>query len=197
VNLPRLLPAVLSMSVVYSCAASQDQSKPPEAPPAPAQAGPQAPPPPPTEPLQPSQPGPTPAPRVDVQADSTEASEDQAGGRYAQPPPDAPAEARPEQTAPPTGSPPMPAPAAPTPGRSDFALLAAVTELQHAELRLAADLSDCRRACRALASMARSATRICALEPPGSGDRCKSARQRVARARNRVRDACGECDHGR
>jgi uncharacterized protein (TIGR03382 family) len=50
--------------------------------------------------------------------------------------------------------------------------------------------SDCPTACRALQSMRKAADRICALEP---GPPCERARQRVARAEERVRAACPEC----
>ena len=50
----------------------------------------------------------------------------------------------------------------------------------------------CTTACGALASMARAATRLCALT--GEGDaRCASARDRLRAAEGRVRAACPSC----
>lgn len=52
--------------------------------------------------------------------------------------------------------------------------------------------SPCTNACRALASMARSADHVCGLA--GEGDtRCESARSRVERATDRVRAQCPGC----
>lgn len=50
--------------------------------------------------------------------------------------------------------------------------------------------SDCRVACLALESMIRAADRICELAP---GPRCEAARERVADARQRVRQRCPDC----
>jgi MYXO-CTERM domain-containing protein len=52
------------------------------------------------------------------------------------------------------------------------------------------DTGDCSVACKALESMIRSAERICELDP---GERCAAAREKVAKARARVRAACPEC----
>ncbi len=55
-------------------------------------------------------------------------------------------------------------------------------------------LNRCVFACRALASMARSATRLCLLT--GVGDRrCQSAQNRVRAARVLVRSSCPACSH--
>jgi MYXO-CTERM domain-containing protein len=50
--------------------------------------------------------------------------------------------------------------------------------------------SDCTSACRALASMERAATRLCALD---AGKACDDARAKVEDARRRVRAACPMC----
>jgi len=195
VNAPGLFPMALTMSLVCSCAAAPQASKQPESPP-PAQetqAGAQAPPPP---PAQPAAPGPASAPPVGDEADSYGESEEQVDGGFAEPPPGAPAETMPAPAPPRAAPPPSHTPGAPPPSHGGSALLVAVAELEQAELRLAAGLGDCRRACQALASMVRSAARICQLDPPGGSGRCEHARERVAQARDRVREACGECEHG-
>lgn len=53
--------------------------------------------------------------------------------------------------------------------------------------------SPCETACRALASMQRSAERICELTAPND-QRCSDARQRVSRAEQRVVRAGCACD---
>ena len=50
--------------------------------------------------------------------------------------------------------------------------------------------SDCATACRALASIRRSADKICALDP---GERCAAGRAKADDATKRVREACPEC----
>lgn len=50
----------------------------------------------------------------------------------------------------------------------------------------------CSRACRALASMERSADRLCELAGDGDG-RCRSAKQRVEAARDLVTRSCPAC----
>jgi hypothetical protein len=52
--------------------------------------------------------------------------------------------------------------------------------------------SQCENACSALASMSRSADRICQLAGPG--DRCEAAKSRVAGATTRVTARCSECE---
>ena len=52
--------------------------------------------------------------------------------------------------------------------------------------------SRCENACDALASMNRSANRICELAGPG--DRCEAAKSRVASASARVTAKCSECE---
>jgi len=53
----------------------------------------------------------------------------------------------------------------------------------------------CSIACRALASMRRSADRVCALAPSASPDapRCDDAKDRVTKAERRVRERCPGC----
>ena len=50
--------------------------------------------------------------------------------------------------------------------------------------------SDCALACRALESMKHATERLCALDP---GDRCASAKSKLADATTRVRTACPVC----
>jgi hypothetical protein len=55
-------------------------------------------------------------------------------------------------------------------------------------------MSDCAAACRALASMDRAVTHLCALvDSSGDQRRCDDARQRLDSARRHVREACGAC----
>jgi hypothetical protein len=72
-------------------------------------------------------------------------------------------------------------------------LLTELSDLDRAEQLLSASFSDCSRACRALASMKRSADRVCEIEPPPGSGRCREARRRVAEARARVLQQCGAC----
>jgi hypothetical protein len=53
----------------------------------------------------------------------------------------------------------------------------------------------CSIACRALASMRRSADRLCQLAPSASPDapRCNDAKDRVTKAEQRVRERCAAC----
>jgi hypothetical protein len=50
--------------------------------------------------------------------------------------------------------------------------------------------NDCDTACRALDSMRRATERLCEMDP---GDRCARARQKLADATARVRNACPSC----
>jgi hypothetical protein len=69
-------------------------------------------------------------------------------------------------------------------------------EIDRSERSLQASLSDCTLACRALDSMDRAVTRLCALvDAPSDQRRCDDARQRLAVARRRVRDTCGACSN--
>lgn len=54
---------------------------------------------------------------------------------------------------------------------------------------------SCSIACRALASMRRSADRVCELAPSASPDapRCDDAKERLGRAERRVRERCPAC----
>jgi hypothetical protein len=71
-------------------------------------------------------------------------------------------------------------------GASDDASVAADFD----EALEASASSDCAIACKALESLRRAAERICALDP---GERCADARDRLARAEERVRSACPAC----
>jgi len=71
---------------------------------------------------------------------------------------------------------------------------AARDELIRAERSLDASASDCAGACRALSSMARAIAHLCALvDSPDDQRRCDGATQRLAAARERVRQSCGAC----
>jgi hypothetical protein len=61
-------------------------------------------------------------------------------------------------------------------------------EIDRDETELAS--KSCVDACRALTSMKNAAERLCAIDP---GPKCEDARDRVARATERVRGACPEC----
>ncbi len=79
--------------------------------------------------------------------------------------------------------------AEPTLADAELALDRAATELSAAN-------RDCALACKALASMRRSADRICELAGPGDPDgRCRQARERVRDAQTRVRGGCSDCEH--
>jgi hypothetical protein len=78
--------------------------------------------------------------------------------------------------------------------RAEGALVEAWHEFERAAEELKASGSDCERACQALGSMQRAATRICALEPASrKGSRCPEARERLAKARQQVSSSCGVC----
>ena len=51
----------------------------------------------------------------------------------------------------------------------------------------------CEVACRALASMRRSADRLCGLSAGGDAGRCDDARGRVTRAEGKVKERCPAC----
>jgi hypothetical protein len=72
----------------------------------------------------------------------------------------------------------------------DTRVSAARNELDSAESRVNAAMSDCATACRALESMERAAEHLCALD---GGTECGRARQRLEAARDRVRASCGGC----
>jgi hypothetical protein len=59
-----------------------------------------------------------------------------------------------------------------------------------------ASADPCLVACRALASMRRSAARLCELSGATRDPRCDDARARVARAEERVRARCPACHEG-
>lgn len=67
---------------------------------------------------------------------------------------------------------------------------AARGELERASADLEASLSECTSACRALASMERAATHLCDLD---EATECTSAKERVARARTKVKTAGCTC----
>lgn len=69
----------------------------------------------------------------------------------------------------------------------------AARALRDAELELAS-AGDCATACRALRSMERAASHLCALDATDEDRRaCDDARARVAAARDRVQRTCGGC----
>jgi hypothetical protein len=70
-------------------------------------------------------------------------------------------------------------------------------EFDQARIDLEAAASDCSVACRALTSMERAVTHLCALtEEPDDRRRCDSAKKQLRDARTRVRQACGSCPGG-
>jgi hypothetical protein len=93
----------------------------------------------------------------------------------------------PPPPAPPPGSKPRPEPPADAPGAGE-----ATGSDTEASARVG---SACDVACRALASMKRSAARICALAGD-SHERCVRARAKVAEAERRVSGAACECRQG-
>jgi hypothetical protein len=119
------------------------------------------------------------------------------------PPPGYPAGLPATPGAPPTSAPApaytYPAPpvpenggAAPVPREAQRA--AARDELARAEGTLQASPGDCATACRALESLERAVGRLCALvDSTDDQRRCDDARQRLATARERVRQTCGAC----
>ena len=138
-------------------------------------------------------------------------------GGYAEKPPAAPSPANESPGAPPPPAMAAPPPAAPAPysqpapaeepaSRAESAAsapppreaqrAAAREEVDRSERSLQASLGDCTLACRALDSMDRAVTHLCALvDAPSDQRRCDDARQRLAVARRRVRDACGACSN--
>jgi hypothetical protein len=113
------------------------------------------------------------------------------------------------EEAPPTPTPAAPAPppaaaaGAPepppeAPGAMDPRARYARANVQLSEARrmldVAAGQRDCANACRALDSMERAAGQICELARSTEERRtCKSAEDQVGTARERVKNACGEC----
>jgi hypothetical protein len=62
------------------------------------------------------------------------------------------------------------------------------------QLDIAAGQRDCANACRALDSMERAAGQICELaRSPEERRTCRAAEDQVGSARERVKNACGEC----
>jgi hypothetical protein len=62
------------------------------------------------------------------------------------------------------------------------------------QVDIAAGQRDCANACRALDSMERALGQLCELARSSDERRtCKSAEDQVSSARERVRNACGEC----
>lgn len=97
---------------------------------------------------------------------------------------------------PPPPSPPAEA-AASAPGEPSGRRVLARRELERSEEELKASPGDCGTACRALTSMEHAAVELCALV--GEADdqaRCDDARRRLRAARDRVRNACGNCPGG-
>jgi hypothetical protein len=74
---------------------------------------------------------------------------------------------------------------------------AAARELEMAAQDLAASASSCALACRALGSMDRAASRLCALVVTHvDGAACSDSVSRLREARGQVRSACGSCPGG-
>lgn len=70
------------------------------------------------------------------------------------------------------------------------AVVTARGELERASADLEAGLSECTSACRALASMERAAAHLCELD---GAKECSSARERVERARAKVKSSGCSC----
>jgi hypothetical protein len=67
----------------------------------------------------------------------------------------------------------------------------------NAERELETSASDCDVACRALASMERATSQLCAIgDEPADRQRCDDARTRLHKARSRVRATCNSCPGG-
>jgi hypothetical protein len=67
-------------------------------------------------------------------------------------------------------------------------------EFESARRELESSAGDCTAACRALASMERAAGRLCSLaSEPSEQRQCEDAKDRLERARARVRGSCGPC----
>ena len=122
-------------------------------------------------------------------------------GRYARPPVQTSAAEAPEAAAPP---PAAPSPAAVPPDRSeapsagDPHVRYARANVQFSEARRQVDVAagqrDCVNACRALDSMERAAIQLCELARSSDERRtCQAAEEQVGSARERVKNACGEC----
>ena len=110
-----------------------------------------------------------------------------------------PGGAAPTQAAPPPvmESTPAPAAAAPSPPRDqDNSMAAEISrDLRKQEQDIAA--GNCPTACRALASMERAVSFLCAsTSNPDDADRCSDAKRRLGAARRRVRATCGACPGG-
>jgi len=111
---------------------------------------------------------------------------------------------RPVQPGATAGAPPPPAAAPPAerapdaPAATDPRARYARANVQLSEARrqldVAAGQRDCANACRALESMERAAGQICELARSTEERRtCRAAEDQVGSARERVKNACGEC----
>jgi hypothetical protein len=97
-----------------------------------------------------------------------------------------------------------PAPAAPPEAADDrerqgpeAAIAHAKGDFDVAERELLASAGDCAAACRALGSMERATTHLCALaQADDDRARCDEAKGKVLAARAKVRTTCGVCEGG-
>jgi hypothetical protein len=87
-----------------------------------------------------------------------------------------------------TGEPGTDATGAQAPKKTPVA--AARSELERAAAEVEAGLTECTSACRALASMERAAVHLCELD---GAQECSSAKERVERARAKVKDSGCSC----
>jgi hypothetical protein len=72
----------------------------------------------------------------------------------------------------------------------------AKNEIKQAEIELGQAGSDCSRACKALASMERATAHLCSVvATPDDQQSCDDAKQKLQSSRERVKGACGECQH--
>ena len=70
------------------------------------------------------------------------------------------------------------------------------SDLARAAKDIEAAMGDCAAACRALASMERATSHLCALSPADERGACDDAKAQVWSARARIRAACGSCPDG-
>jgi hypothetical protein len=116
-------------------------------------------------------------------------------GQFAQPPGQIAQRPAPTTTATEASPPPPPRDGERDKDAEARAAMGAGSTAPTADSAAALSASPCETACRALASMDRSATHICSLAGDDS-DHCSNARERVRSATERVRQSCSECSNG-
>ena len=110
--------------------------------------------------------------------------------------PGAPSPPQVTEAAPPAAAAAAPEAPAPAPRDEDNSMAAEVArDIRKEEQDIAA--GNCPTACRALASMERAVSFLCAsTSNPDDADRCSDAKRRLGAARRRVRATCGACPGG-